>query len=631
MKHSPIRLLLSVFLLFAPQAFAAEEKPQEAVPALQEKDVLPYLDQVIGWQRDIVELTPQGARETLLNEALRQNARKILQSSFDFARAEAQVLSAPDTAEPSVLDDRRKRILNRMTENARQLSTLQTQLAAINRRLATAAASQRTALRLERENMNGELKLAQAEKELLGTVMDLFASGQDNGEGDLTSKITRLSRAVLTEETIKEAKPLPMATTKEESNEEFIQSNGIFGLISSMFTISNRIQTLAEVADHTEVVHRSTRDMIAALRTSLQAALAEGKKLANTPVTVKDAVNHRAAMDALVVHYKQLGAAIIPLGQTSMRLDVSKRSLGEWAAVLQEQWNHVFQKLLFRLGILLICLLIPLGIAEVGRRATRRYVQDARRKRQLRILRQVLLGIVLLLVLVLNFVTEFGSLATFAGFLMAGLAVALQTVLVSLTAHFFFFGRFGVRAGDRVTISDVTGDVVQVGMLRIYLMELEGTEADMRPTGKIVAFPNSVLFNNSSAFYKHISGVGYAWREMNFVFASEDEYPKARTLIMQAFGEIYDEYREAIDQQHSTLERSTRLPLAAPTPREELQLTGQGLTSIIHYPILPSRAHEIQERITLRLAELFRHEGMYLSLGNPMQVQATAKKAPDIT
>jgi len=47
-------------------------------------------------------------------------------------------------------------------------------------------------------------------------------------------------------------------------------------------------------------------------------------------------------------------------------------------------------------------------------------------------------------------------------------AVALQTVILSGVAYFFFIGRFGVRVGDRVTITNITGDVIEIGLFRIY-------------------------------------------------------------------------------------------------------------------------------------------------------------------
>ena len=84
--------------------------------------------------------------------------------------------------------------------------------------------------------------------------------------------------------------------------------------------------------------------------------------------------------------------------------------------------------------------------------------------------------------------------------------MALQSVLLSLVAHFFFYGRYGARAGDRVNVAGVTGDIIQIGMTRFYMRELTSSDQGFKPTGKIVAFPNSILFQ-PAAFYKYVETI----------------------------------------------------------------------------------------------------------------------------
>ena len=141
---------------------------------------------------------------------------------------------------------------------------------------------------------------------------------------------------------------------------------------------------------------------------------------------------------------------------------------------------------------------VILGLSELWRRATMRYVQDLRRRRQFLLLRRIVVGCAVALFVVLSFVTEFGSLATFAGFSAAGIAVAMQSVLLSVVAYFFLVGRWGVRVGDRVTVSGVTGEVADIGLFRLYLMELGGSGLALQPTGRIVVFPNAVFFQPSA-------------------------------------------------------------------------------------------------------------------------------------
>ena len=105
------------------------------------------------------------------------------------------------------------------------------------------------------------------------------------------------------------------------------------------------------------------------------------------------------------------------------------------------------------------------------------------------------------------------SLATYAGLLTAGLAVALQNVIVSIVAYFFLIGRYGLRVGDRVTISGVTGDVLEIGLVRLYLMEMTGGAADLQPTGRVVGFSNSVLFQ-PSALFRQMPGADYVWHSV---------------------------------------------------------------------------------------------------------------------
>ena len=84
---------------------------------------------------------------------------------------------------------------------------------------------------------------------------------------------------------------------------------------------------------------------------------------------------------------------------------------------------------------------LSLGIlalfSELWRRFIYRYVQDVRRRRQILILRRFVVYFLMGLVIILGFVSEFSSLATFAGFITAGLAVGLQTILLSVAAYFF--------------------------------------------------------------------------------------------------------------------------------------------------------------------------------------------------
>src|SRR5205807_7670792 len=89
---------------------------------------------------------------------------------------------------------------------------------------------------------------------------------------------------------------------------------------------------------------------------------------------------------------------------------------------------------------------------------------EPRRRNQLLMVRKVTTWVLVAVIVGLTFVTELSSFATFAGLLTAGVAVAMQSVLVSIVGYFFLIGKYGIRVGDRVQIGNVSGEVIdQIG------------------------------------------------------------------------------------------------------------------------------------------------------------------------
>src|ERR1700744_6810959 len=118
--------------------------------------------------------------------------------------------------------------------------------------------------------------------------------------------------------------------------------------------------------------------------------------------------------------------------------------------------------------------------------------------------------VVIVAIVGLSFVTEISSFAAFAGLRTAGVWVAMQSVLVSIVGYFFLIGKYGIRVGDRVQIGTVTGEVIDLGLVRMHLMELNA-QGSLGATGRGVAFANSIVFQASGGLFKQISGVNFVW------------------------------------------------------------------------------------------------------------------------
>ncbi|MBW3667512.1 MAG: mechanosensitive ion channel family protein, partial [Actinobacteria bacterium] len=82
--------------------------------------------------------------------------------------------------------------------------------------------------------------------------------------------------------------------------------------------------------------------------------------------------------------------------------------------------------------------------------------------------------VLLLVVLAIIWIDAFQNLPTFLGLLSAGIAIALADVLKNMAGWFFILARRPFQVGDRVEVSDLIGDVVDVRLFRFSLMEVGG-------------------------------------------------------------------------------------------------------------------------------------------------------------
>jgi len=204
-------------------------------------------------------------------------------------------------------------------------------------------------------------------------------------------------------------------------------------------------------------------------------------------------------------------------------------------------------------------------------------------------------------VLLMGFVSEFGSLATFAGFLTAGIAVALQTIILSVAAYFFLLGRHGIRVGDRISVSGVTGDVIDVGLVRMSLMELGGSGSDMHPTGRLVVVSNSVLFQGT--LFKQIPGTAYTWHELAVKLQNGSDYAMAEGKLLGVVNAVYSQYRDSLVEQQQVLEDFTASSSTVPSPQASLQLRDNGLDLIVRYPVVLHRETEIDNQMSRKIVE----------------------------
>ncbi|HEX6466597.1 MAG TPA: mechanosensitive ion channel family protein, partial [Terriglobales bacterium] len=308
-------------------------------------------------------------------------------------------------------------------------------------------------------------------------------------------------------------------------------------------------------------------------------------------------------LDALTTQFKQASAAFLPLGKELIVLDLYKRSTSNWRNTVASQYSTQLKGLILRLAVLGIILGVIFGISELWRRTIFRYVHDVRRRYQFLLLRRIVIWSLVAIMIAVAFASELGALTTFAGLLTAGIAVALQNVILSVAGYFFLIGKYGVRIGDRIQISGVTGDVVDIGLVRLHLMEI-GSGTGPRATGRVVVFSNAVVFQPTAGLYKQIPGTNFIWHEITLTVAPESDYRAVEKRMLDAVNRVFAGYKDRMEFQRRKMEQTLGTHSAyVLNPESRLHLTPAGMEITIRYPVELENAAEIDDKITRELLD----------------------------
>jgi small-conductance mechanosensitive channel len=186
-------------------------------------------------------------------------------------------------------------------------------------------------------------------------------------------------------------------------------------------------------------------------------------------------------------------------------------------------------------GLIVMRIIVILLIRSLGR-----YTRDSETRYRTRKVVTLISYLVVLLFLGIVFKDRLGGLTIAFGVAGAGVAFALQEVIVSLAGWVaIVFGRFFVT-GDRIQLGGITGDVIDIGLLRTTLMECgEWIKADLY-TGRIVRVANSFVFKEP--VFNYSGDFPFLWDEITLPVTYVSDYRLAREILEKIIREVIEEY-----------------------------------------------------------------------------------------
>lgn len=140
------------------------------------------------------------------------------------------------------------------------------------------------------------------------------------------------------------------------------------------------------------------------------------------------------------------------------------------------------------------------------------------------------------------------SIATYFGFLTAGLAIALKDVISNLAGSAFIVSRKPFEIGDRVQIGEYSGDVIDIRLFQFTLLEIGKWVDGDQTTGRIVHVPSGTVFTTSQINFNQ--AFSHIWNEIPVLITFESNWRQAKKIL-----------KEIIDQKEFRINNLTQRKL----------------------------------------------------------------------
>ena len=199
-------------------------------------------------------------------------------------------------------------------------------------------------------------------------------------------------------------------------------------------------------------------------------------------------------------------------------------------------------------------------------------------------------------------------LATFAGLISAGVAIALQRVITAFAAYLIILRGRIFNVGDRITIGGVRGDVVALDFMQTTVMEMGETPAEQgdapsmwvhgrQYSGRLVRVTNDQIFDKP--VYNFTRAFPFMWEEMQLPIAYTADHKKAEAILLDVARRHTREIVERARPAFAELRHSYRAVRESDVePRIFVRLTDNWVELSLRFVVEPDRVRDRKDAMS---------------------------------
>ena len=200
-------------------------------------------------------------------------------------------------------------------------------------------------------------------------------------------------------------------------------------------------------------------------------------------------------------------------------------------------------------------------------------------------------------------VQDINSITIFIGVAGAGLALALQEVILSVAGWLLILVRRPFEVGDRIEINGVKGDIIDIRLFQTSLLEIGNWVNADQSTGRIVNFPNSFVFKHHN--YNYSRGFEFIWNELPILITFESDWKKAREIIMAQAKGLAEDFEDEVQRKIEAMRSRYMIYYGKLTPIVYTNIKDSGVEITLRYLTEAKKRRSTQDRLCQAILENF--------------------------
>ena len=287
--------------------------------------------------------------------------------------------------------------------------------------------------------------------------------------------------------------------------------------------------------------------------------------------------------------------------------------------------NWLNEPIVERLIAILIGLALVMVIVYFVKRSINKTIKTTDNKYKAR--KAVNLGGYILMIAIILFVysDKLGNIGVALGVAGAGIAFALQEVIISFAGWINIMISNSIAVGQRVKIGDAKGDIIDIGVFSSTIMEIgDWVDGDLY-NGRIVSIANSFVFKEKIQNYS--AEYPFLWDELTIPVRTESDYKFARKIFTEVLEEICSNYAKNSESKWNELANKYKVEQAQVQPMVTLKFDENWITFTLRYIVDYKKRRSTKDLIyTKLLDEISKHDTIIMIATSSLEVTTFSQK-----